>query len=444
MKQVKNTLAIAFPIILGQLGFTLLGFIDNVMVGKLGASSLAAISLSNSFIFIGLAIGIGFSIMITPLVSNALGEKNYDKISKLFYNGLLLCTSLGIVLFLCIWNSKYIIYNSKQSAEVVKLAIPYLEIVALSLIPSMIFQGLKQFIDGLSKTKYPMFCIIIANLINIFLNYALIFGAFGFPKLGVYGAGLGTFISRIIMLALAILFILKIESIRQYIKRLNINELNITTILSVTKTGAFSSIQILFKISLFSAAILLSGILGENFQAANQIILSLSGLLFVVPLGIATASSIRISKMIGEKNKNEIQLISWSSLKIIISLEILFFIILYLCKDLLPLIYINDITVVQMASKAIILLAIFHFFDGIEVVVLGFLKGFNDTKTPATLCFLSYWVIGFSISYFTYESYGMKGIWSGLIIGVLSSTIVLLMRYRNVYNMFLKGGKVMK
>lgn len=432
MEHIKKTLFIAFPIILGQLGFTLLGFIDNIMVGKLGASSLAAISLSNSFIFIGFAIGIGFSIMITPLVSKALGQNDTDKISNLFYNGLILCTSLGLILFAIVWCTKYIITNSSQPKEVVELAIPYLEIVAISLIPSMIFQAFKQFIDGLAKTKYSMYCIIIANLMNIFLNYILIFGLFGLPQYGVLGAGIGTLISRIIMLILAILFTLNIKSIRSYIKKVDISVINSKDILGVSKTGLFSSIQILFKISLFSAAIILSGYISKNAQAANQIVLSLSALLFVVPLGVASASSIRISKMLGAEKNEEVSKISISSLKIIVVLEILFFILLITCKEFLPLIYIKERIVIELASNAIILLAIFHVFDGIELVLLGFLKGFNDTKIPALFCFISYWVIGFSVSYLSFNEYGLVGVWSGLISGVIFSSILLYLRYNHL------------
>jgi len=444
MSNIKKTLSLAFPVILGQLGFTLLGFIDNVMVGKLGAPALAAISLSNSFIFIGFAIGIGFSIMIAPMVSKALGENNKNEISALFYNGLILCTALGFILSSLVWCSKFIITNTNQTKEVVDLAIPYLEIVSVSLIPSMIFQAFKQFIDGLSKTKYPMYCIIIANLINVILNYILIFGLFGFPSLGILGAGIGTLISRIIMLLLMLLFTWKIKSIKEQIKKPTIRFSNWSQIHSVTKTGLFSSIQILFKISLFSSAIILSGLIGENAQAANQIILNLSALLFVVPLGIGTASSIRISKMLGAKKKSKINHVSLAAFKIIITLEVLVFFLLILLKNILPTIYINDINVIELASNSIILLGLFHIFDGIEVILLGLLKAFNDTKIPALFCFISYWVIGFTISVLLYKEYELTGIWIGLIFGVFFSSFLLFFRYLYLYKGLLKPKNALK
>ncbi len=185
---------------LGMIGHTLVGFVDNIMVGQLGTAELAAVSLGNSFVFIAMALGIGFSTAITPLVAEADGEGNVEKGKQAFNHGLFLCTILGVSLFLLILAIKPIMYHMNQPEEVVKYAMPYLNLVAFSLIPLIMFQGFKQFADGLSQTKYAMWATILANVINVVLNYLLIFGKFGFPELGVIGAAIGTLISRIIML----------------------------------------------------------------------------------------------------------------------------------------------------------------------------------------------------------------------------------------------------
>ena len=184
---------------LGMLGHTFVAFADNVMVGQLGTAELAAVSLGNSFIFIAMSLGIGFTTAITPLVAEADSSNNISSGKKAFKHGLLLSSILSVILFLIILLSKPLLNIMDQPEEVVELAIPYLDIVALSLIPLIIFQALKQFSDGLSNTKYPMYATILANVINIILNYLLIFGSFGFPKLGIVGAAIGTLISRIIM-----------------------------------------------------------------------------------------------------------------------------------------------------------------------------------------------------------------------------------------------------
>ena len=198
-KEFKYNWQLAAPVMLGMLGHTFVSFVDNIMVGQMGTAELAAVSLGNSFMFIAMSIGIGFSTAITPLVAEADSANDFDKGKSAFKHGLFLCTVLGILLFLLVFFAKPLMYLMKQPIEVVELAIPYLDLVAFSLIPLIIFQGFKQFSDGLSLTKYPMYATILANLINVGLNYLLIFGKFGFPEMGIIGAAYGTLVSRFIM-----------------------------------------------------------------------------------------------------------------------------------------------------------------------------------------------------------------------------------------------------
>jgi MATE family multidrug resistance protein len=220
-KEFSYNLKLAYPVILGMVGHTLVGLIDDIMVGKIGTTALAAVSLGNSFLFVAMSLGIGFSTAITPLVAEADGEGNVVRVKSAFKHGLLLCTFLGLALFCLILLCKPIMYHMEQPKEVVELAIPYLEIVAFSLIPMIMFQAFKQFSDGLSFTKYPMWATLLANLINVFLNYLLIYGKFGFPELGIVGAAIGTLVSRIAML-LFIWFLFKSKTkFTPYITNLN-------------------------------------------------------------------------------------------------------------------------------------------------------------------------------------------------------------------------------
>ena len=206
---------------LGMLGHTFVAFADNVMVGQLGTAELAAVSLGNSFVFIGMSLGIGFSTAITPLVAEADSSNNIKEGKNVFIHGLLLCTILSVILFGIILLLKPVMYYMEQPKEVVELAIPYLNYVALSLIPLIIFQAMKQFSDGLSNTKYPMYATILANIINIALNYLLIFGTFGFPKLGITGAAIGTLVSRVVMVIFLWIIFKSKDKFKPYITNLN-------------------------------------------------------------------------------------------------------------------------------------------------------------------------------------------------------------------------------
>ena len=213
-KEFNYNLRLSFPIIIGLLGHTIVGIVDNIMVGKLDPDNLAAVSLGNSFLFIAMSIGIGFSAAITPVVAEADSQNNSDRLKKAFTNGFLLCFFLGCFLFASILICKPLLKFLGQPQIIVELAIPYLDIVAFSLIPLLMFQALKQYSDGLSMTSYSMYATIFANLINILVNYVLIFGKFGFPELGIIGAAIGTLVSRIVMFIVLYILLKKIRLLK--------------------------------------------------------------------------------------------------------------------------------------------------------------------------------------------------------------------------------------
>ena len=199
-KEFRQNLKIAYPVMLGQLGHILVALADNLMVGRLGAAQLAAVSLGNSLIFIALSLGIGFSFAITPLVAEADGKGDTQTGRNYFHHGIVMCALNGILLFILLLLAKPILYYLDQPVEVVELAIPYMDIVAFSLIPLMIFQAFKQFADGLSNTRYAMYATLVSNIVNVFFNFILIYGFWIFPRLELVGAAYGTLISRFFML----------------------------------------------------------------------------------------------------------------------------------------------------------------------------------------------------------------------------------------------------
>ena len=201
---------------LGMVGHIMVSFADNIMVGQLGAKELAAVSLGNSFFFIAMSLGVGFATAITPLVAEADSSKNTPAVTSSLKHGLILCVCISLVLLLGMLFSVSLMENMNQPQDVVVLAMPYLKIIAISIVPLVIFEGLKRFSDGLSKTKYPMYAAVFSNALNIILNYLLIFGMFGFPKLGIIGAGIGTLISRILMVLFIILIFFNKDKIRTY------------------------------------------------------------------------------------------------------------------------------------------------------------------------------------------------------------------------------------
>ncbi len=423
-----------------MLGHTFVSFVDNIMVGQLGTAELAAVSLGNSFMFIAMSIGIGFSTAITPLTAEADAANNLDQAKSTFKNGLFLCTSLGIALFLLVFYAKPLMYLMKQPEEVVALAIPYLDLVAFSLIPLVVFQAIKQFSDGLSMTKYPMYATILANVVNVILNYLLIFGKFGFPEMGIVGAAYGTLISRFMMVGYLWWLLTKKERSRVMVTQIKFFVLDSAMIKKIISLGTPSAMQMFFEVAIFTSAIWLSGLLGKNPQAANQIALNLSSMTFMVAIGLSVASMVRVGNQKGLKNYLELRRIAFSIFLLAVLFAFAFALLFYLFHQQLPKLYVDfkdlknltdNTEVLGIAAQLLIAAAIFQISDSIQVVMLGALRGLQDVKIPTIITFISYWMIGFPISYYlgTEEQYGSFGIWMGLLAGLSTAAILLYIRF---------------
>ena len=423
-----------------MLGHTFVSFVDNIMVGQLGTAELAAVSLGNSFMFIAMSIGIGFSTAITPLTAEADAANNLDQAKSTFKNGLFLCTSLGIALFLLVFYAKPLMYLMKQPEEVVALAIPYLDLVAFSLIPLVVFQAIKQFSDGLSLTKYPMYATILANVVNVILNYLLIFGKFGFPEMRIVGAAYGTLISRFMMVGYLWWLLTIKERSRMMVTQIKFFVLDSGMIKKIIGLGTPSAMQMFFEVAIFTSAIWLSGLLGKNPQAANQIALNLSSMTFMVATGLSVASMVRVGNQKGLKNYLELRRIAFSIFLLAVLFACSFALLFYIFHQQLPKLYVDfkdlknltdNTEVVGIAAKLLIAAAIFQISDSIQVVMLGALRGLQDVKIPTIITFISYWMIGFPVSYYfgTEEQYGSFGIWMGLLAGLSTAAILLYIRF---------------
>jgi MATE family multidrug resistance protein len=458
-REFRYNMHLATPVILGMLGHSFVAFADNVMVGQLGTAELAAVSLGNSFVFIAMSLGIGFSTAITPLVAEADGAGNRQEGRRVLQHGLVLCALLGITLFGAVLLSKPLMYLMDQPEEVVALAIPYLDLVAFSLVPLIIFQALKQFSEGLSRTKYPMYATILANVINIVLNYLLIFGVLGFPRLGIVGAAIGTLVSRVGMVLFLWFLIKKRPVFSDYVDRLRFRHIQKGMLRKIVNLGFPSALQMFFEVAIFTAAIWLSGVLGKNPQAANQIALNLSSMTFMFGMGLGVAAMIRVGNQKGLRDYPELRRVATSIFLMTFMLQVAFAIFFLLGRNLLPTIYLDtqDLTnqadnmeVLSIAARLLLVAAFFQISDGVQVVVLGALRGLQDVRIPTLITFVAYWLVGFPTSYYLgiHTPLESTGIWIGLLLGLTASSIMLYLRFRHMTHRLLQlpqggaqGGK---
>lgn len=451
-KEFRYNIKLAYPIIIAMLGHTLVGVIDNIMVGRIGATELAAASLANSFVFIALAVGVGFSTAITPLIARTDTERNDREGQSIFLNGVVICTLLGIILFSILFSLKPLINFMEQPETVTRMAKPFLDIVGFSLIPAIAFQGFKQFSDGKSFTRYSMYATLIANIFNVVFNYCLIYGVWFFPEMGYMGVAYGTLISRIIMV-IYMYFALKSNVVlAPFIKGLTIKDFSWEKCKDIFKIGVPSGMQSLFEVGLFTGAVWLTGMLGTAAQAANQIALSMASLVFMFVSGLSVAAMIRVGNQMGLKDYKKMKIVAGSIMMMSVFLNTIFALLFFIFHKQIPLLFINadnelqgelSTEVVHIAGKLIIIAGFFQIFDGIQVTILGSLRGLRDVTIPMIMTFISYWVVGYSICIYLglYTELGATGVWLGLLAGLAFAAITLYFRFSYMSNRLINKNR---
>lgn len=419
---------------LGQLGHVLVGLADNIMVGKLGAAHLAAVSLANGLMFVFLSLGIGFTFAITTLIAETDGEGNTSKGKVFFEHGILLSLILGILILVLMFLAEPLMNYMQQPKHVVELAKPYYRIIAYSMVPLMLFQGCKQFADGLSLTKYAMQATIIANIINVCFNYVLIYGKFGFPAYGVVGSAIGTLVCRFILVAFMIYIFKTRQEFKPFVTKFSLAKIKTSVLKRIYNLGYPTALQMWFEVSLFVVGVFIAGILGTNTQAANQIALNLGSLTYMIAIGLGVTATVRVGNQKGLKNYKELRRIALSIFLLMAIIDLVFTLSYIGLKDILPTFYVDNTEVIKTASILLVMGAFFQLSDGLQVVFLGALRGMQDVKVPMLITFFAYWFIGFPICYYLGLHTELKaiGIWIGFLVSLTVSAVLLYFRFNKL------------
>lgn len=432
-KHILSTFELAYPIIIGQLGIIMMGVVDSLMVGHLSAAHLAAASLGNSLAFILMIIGIGVSLAVTPLVAIAVGANKYDECGIYFRQSLLVNSTLSIFLAFAIFFAAGLIEYFDQPPEVQILAKSYMRIIGFSTLPLMVFQTYKQFIEGFSIMKPAMIIAILANLINAFVNWILIFGELGFPRLELNGAGWATFASRLFMAICIMIYVMKSKLFRQYNVSFHFKNFNRHIIKKILSLGLPSGFQYFFEVGAFSFAVVMVGWLGTKQLAAHQIAINLASISFMAVLGISVAGSIRVGNAVGMKDIFETRRAGFTASLLGAFVMFISGVIFILFRNHLPTLYVQDDQVINYASSLLIIAALFQLSDGTQAVGIGILRGLTDVKIPTAITFIAYWIVGLPIGYllgFTFDL-GVQGVWIGLLLGLTTSAILLTLRFNS-------------
>ncbi|MBI3218071.1 MAG: MATE family efflux transporter [Bacteroidetes bacterium] len=433
---LREGFQLAYPVMLSQLGHVTMGVADNIMVGNLGAAHLAGAGLANVAFNFLLLFGIGVSYAITPLVATADGERNDGQIASILKHGLLINVLNSFVLIGVVSIGMKVLYHINQPPEVVELATPYLSIITYSLIPILIFQTFRQFTEGLSMTRIAMIIVIASNFVNIGLNYILIYGHFGFPALGLNGAGYATLVSRILMAAAFAGFVYFAPRFEKYRIGFSIGNYSRKLISKMLHIGLPAGLQFIFEVAAFDFSLVMMGWLGTSALAAHQIAINLATISYMTTSGLAAAATIRVSNFLGKKDYVNLRQAAYALLGLAMVIMSAWAILFIAGRDLLPHFYVIDENVIAIAGPLLIIAGLFQLSDGAQVVCIGALRGLQDVKVPSLLIFVSYWIIGLPLGYcFTFVfGWGAIGIWIGLLIGLTLTASAMFVRFYRLSN----------
>jgi MATE family multidrug resistance protein len=428
---ITATLKISLPIIIAQLGTVLMGVADNIQVGKLGAAPIAAAGIANSVFFLIAIIGMGTLSVIAPQVAAAYGKDDKQECSHLLRTGIRLGLYFGLGLCLIIVLLSYNFHLFKQTPEVEDLAVEYLQIIGVSVIPMLFFLAIKQFSDGLSYTKVAMVITIIALVLNVFFNWVFIFGNLGMPAWGLNGAGFATLLVRVFMAVSMFLYIFRAPVFRAFVMPPPTSYSYLPLMRRVLKLGLPGGFQLFFEVGAFSGAAIIAGWLGTVPLAAHQIAINLASVTYMVAAGIAAAGGIRVGQAFGMGSQPKIIRAGTVSLTLAIVFMSITCILFLTLNHFLVRLYIQDIEVVGIATSLLIIGGFFQLSDGVQVVSLGILRGIEDVNIPTVIALIAYWVIGLPVGYVLAFTFNMnvQGIWIGLLAGLTVSAVLLTFRF---------------
>ena len=437
-----KTMLLAWPVCISNLGHVMVGIVDTAMVGGIdetvfgysGTTAQAAVALANGFYFLVLVFGMGVSYGVTPLAAAADSSGNVEENSKLLSHCLVVNVATNAVLFLALIAISPTLRYIDQAEEVVDLAIPFLNVMLLGMIPLAIFSSFKQFAEGLSFTRFAMIITIGSNLLNVLFNYMFIYGKFGFSAMGVMGSCWATFWARLVMAFSMFAYVYYGKHFRKYWDGFSFRRLSRERLRSIFRIGAGSGLQWMFEVSAFAFAMVMIGWIGKQELAAHQIALQLAAMTYLIASGISSAASVRVGNQLGAKNISSLREAALSSFFMVIISQAVFAILFILFRFIMPVIFNEEQEVRDIVSSLLLIAAIFQLSDGVQVVALGVLRGMKDVTIPTWITFGSYWMIGLPGSYalaFVF-GFGVEGVWYGLTAALTIAAVFLFLRFNYI------------
>ncbi len=431
-KHYSTIIRLGTPIVLGQLGNVILGFIDTIMVGQYSGAALSAAGFVNNIFNLGIFAMLGFSYGATPIIGAFYGRRENDNVGHSFRDSIWANILFGTIV-IAAYSLLYInIGNLNQPEELLPLMRPYFLILLASLPFVILFNSFKQFTDTVAATKTALWVIIIGNFTNVVMNYLLIFGVCGFPEMGLKGAGIATLLSRVLMALLFVMFIIGQKRFSSYKSGFKARRSKRSDVKKLFKVGTPLAVQMGMETASFSLASLLMGWIGAVELAAFQVMCTTGSLCFLVYYGIAAASCIRISHFRGRGEWEKVNETATASLHIILAVAAVLSTGIIIFKCQLAAAFTSDTSIQKMFIAMLIPMLAYQVSDGIQINYANALRGIAVTKPMSIYALISYILLALPVSYifgFVFNLGGI-GIAYGLPVGLTTAAILYYCRFR--------------
>lgn len=430
-------LKIVFPILITQVALYLISFFDILMSSRYGSEDLAGVAVGSSLwvpVYTGLA---GILLSITPIVAQLVGAKKKDEVRTIVQQGLFLSLGLSVVILIVLFSVlEPILQSMSLEIRVEKVAKSYLMAMSLGIIPLFAYNVLRSYMDALGKTRVSMIITLLSAPINVFFNYLLIFGNFGFPELGGAGAGFASAITYWLIFLIAIIITHKQKPFQQYGIFRKWQAVQLSKWRDISKIGVPIGLSIFAETSIFSAVTLMMSTYSTAVISAHQIALNFTSLLYMVPLSISIGATVLIGHEVGANRLKDAKTYSWLSVGTAVLFSFISACILFFFREQIAGIYTEDKEVIQLTIQFFVFAALFQLSDAIQAPVQGSLRGYKDVNVTFIMAIISYWVIGLPIGYLLskFTDFGPFGYWIGLIVGLTAGAVTLSLRLLRIQN----------
>jgi MATE family multidrug resistance protein len=432
--EARRLVALAVPLSLAQLVQAGMAFVDTVMVARLGSQALAGIALgATSYMLVTIFLQ-GVIFAVGPLVAQAFGGERYLEAGRAARQGLWLATFLSLPAVVLLANAEVALLAMGQDPQSSALAGSYLRAAAWGFLPSLLLVALRAFLEGIGDTRPILALMLVGLLANVGLDEALMFGRLGLPALGVAGAGYATALVHTVMLLLAVLYVARRHRRFELFRSGGRPERRLLA--ELLRLGAPIGFTVGFEAGLFAVTAMLMGLVGPVELAAHQIAIQSATMTFMVAVGLAVATSVRVGQAVGRGDSAGARLAGTTGIWVSAAAMTLTAALFWFAPRTVIGIYIDandpaNAAVVRFATLFLGIAASFQIFDGIQVSASGALRGYKDTTVPMVISLVSYWLIGISsgVTLAFGFGWGGRGLWTGLVLGLAAAAVLLLARF---------------